>query len=89
MISGIAGDVAAGTFDHSNAFKISPLRGIRKTAPYFHDNSAKTLEDVLNHYEQFFLIGSDPDRPGGPQPPLIQLNEQDKRDIIAFMKLLD
>jgi cytochrome c peroxidase len=76
------------TFDHLNAFKISALRGIRHTAPYFHDNSARTLEDVLNHYERFFLIVSDPDGPG-PQEPLIVLTEQDKQDIIAFMKLLD
>ena len=78
----------ASTFDNLNAFKISPLRGIRHTAPYFHDNSAKTLEDVVEHYRQFFAIVSDPDGPG-PQPPLIQLTDQDKKDIVAFMKLLD
>jgi cytochrome c peroxidase len=88
LITGRADDTATFTFDQANAFKISPLRGIRKTAPYFHDNSAKTLEDVLDHYQQFFLIVSDPDGPG-PEQPLIQLNEQDKKDIIAFMKLLD
>jgi cytochrome c peroxidase len=88
LITGRADDIATLTFDHGNAFKISPLRGIRKTAPYFHDNSAKSLEDVLNHYEQFFLIVSDPDGPG-PAPALIQLNDQDKKDIIAFLKLLD
>jgi cytochrome c peroxidase len=91
LITGRADDAvdpAALTFDQANAFKISPLRGIRKTAPYFHDNSAKTLEDVLDHYEQFFLVVSDPDGPG-PEQPLIQLNDQDKKDIIAFLKLLD
>ena len=30
------------------------LRGIRRTAPYFHNNSAATLEDVVDHYVQFF-----------------------------------
>jgi cytochrome c peroxidase len=30
------------------------LRGIGRTAPYFHNNSAATLEDVLDHYEAFF-----------------------------------
>jgi cytochrome c peroxidase len=30
------------------------LRGIGKTAPYFHNNSAATLEDVLDHYDAFF-----------------------------------
>jgi cytochrome c peroxidase len=78
----------ASTFDHLNAFKISPLRGISRTAPYFHDNSAKTLEDVVEHYRLFFAIVTDIDGPG-PEPPLIQLTEQDKKDIVAFMKLLD
>jgi cytochrome c peroxidase len=59
LTTGRADDTVTVTFDHANAFKISPLRGIRKTAPYFDDNSAKTLADVLNHYQQFFLIVSD------------------------------
>ena len=90
LITGRADDFfpfPPGSFDHLNAFKISPLRGIRKTAPYFHDNSAKTLEDVAEHYRQFFLIVSDPDGP--VREPLIVLTEQDKKDIVAFMKLLD
>jgi len=33
---------------------IAPLHGIGKTAPYFHNNSAATLEDVVIHYEEFF-----------------------------------
>jgi len=35
-------------FDNPN------LRGISRTAPYFHNNTAATLEDVLEHYKQFF-----------------------------------
>ena len=31
------------------------LRGISKTAPYFHNNSAATMEEVLDHYDKFFL----------------------------------
>jgi cytochrome c peroxidase len=30
------------------------LRGIRKTAPYFHNNSAATLEEVVDHYIEFY-----------------------------------
>ena len=30
------------------------LRGIGRTAPYFHNNSAATLDDVLDHYDAFF-----------------------------------
>jgi cytochrome c peroxidase len=62
------------TFSNFEAFKIPQLRGISQTGPYFHDNSAKTLEDVMEHYDKFFGIGF--------------LNAQDKKDIVAFMKLL-
>jgi len=63
-----------------NAFKISQLRGVRNTAPYFHDNSAKSLEDVAAHYAKFFSFVT-----GGA----IVLTPQDQQDIVAFMKLLD
>jgi len=33
---------------------VTQLRGISRTAPYFHNNSAATLEEVLDHYEAFF-----------------------------------
>ena len=77
LLTGIVDDP---TLEHVNAFKISPLRGIRHTAPYFHDNSAKTLEDVAAHYAKFFNVAS-----GG----LITLTPEDEQDIVAFMKLLD
>jgi hypothetical protein len=62
-----------------NSFKIPILWGVKDTAPYFHDNSAKTLEDVAAHYAQFFLT-----IPG----PII-LSQQDQADIAAHMKLLE
>jgi cytochrome c peroxidase len=89
LITGRADDFVPfppGSFDHLNAFKIPQLRGIRHTAPYFHDNSARTLEDVVEHYKNFFLVVSDPE---GPAPPALVLTDQDKKDIVAFMKLLD
>jgi cytochrome c peroxidase len=46
LLSGNAAD--AGLFD------IPPLRGLAHTAPYFHNNSAATIEDVVIHYEEFF-----------------------------------
>jgi len=67
------------TFSNFNAFKIPQMRGIRDTGPYFHDNSAKTLEDVMAHYTTFFAIVT--------QGTLI-LTPQDQADIVAFMKLL-
>jgi cytochrome c peroxidase len=62
-----------------NAFKIPPLWAVERTAPYFHDNSAKTLEDVMRHYRTFFSIVTS---------GAIDLTEQDQADVIAFMKLL-
>jgi cytochrome c peroxidase len=80
----ITGD-GSDAFQSLNAFKIPTLWGVNKTAPYFHDNSAKTLEDVLRHYALFFAIVTDPAFDG--DPPVI-LTEQDQADIIAFLKLL-
>ena len=37
-------------------FKIRSLWNVKNTAPYFHDNSAKTLEDVIAHYKQLFIL---------------------------------
>ena len=35
-------------------FDVPSLRGISRTAPYFHNNTAATLEEVVEHYKQFF-----------------------------------
>jgi cytochrome c peroxidase len=72
-------------FEDPNAFKIPTLWGVTETAPYFHDNSAKTLEDVVKHYAKFFAIISTP--PGGGAPAIV-LSEQDQADLVAYMKLL-
>lgn len=64
-------------------FKIPTLWGIKDTAPYFHDNSARTLEDVVDHYNRLFQFIDD------QVPDLLPLlNDQDKTDIVAFLKLL-
>jgi hypothetical protein len=60
-------------------FKIPSLWGVKQTAPYFHDNSAKTLEEVAAFYTDLFA--NNPDFP-------VQLTAQDEADIVAFLKLL-
>ena len=85
LITGIGKE--SGQFDNVNAFKIPTLWGVSQTAPYFHDNSARTLEDVVAHYNKFFEVASDLDGPG-PQPALIVLTAQDQVDIVAYLKLL-
>jgi cytochrome c peroxidase len=64
-------------------FKIATLWGIKDTAPYFHDNSARTLEDVLHHYQRLFELIND------QVPELFPImTEQEQADVIAFLKLL-
>ena len=53
LLTGFAGG-AAGALDDWNKLDVPGLRGISKTAPYFHNNSAATLEEVVDHYIEFF-----------------------------------
>ena len=75
LVTGVLDDP---TLEHINAFKILPLRGVKRTAPYFHDNSAKTLEDVVRHYANFFFVVAG-----------IVLTPEDQQDIVAYLRLLD
>lgn len=60
-------------------FKIPSLWGVKQTAPYFHDNSVKTLEELAEFYADMFATG--PDFP-------VQLTAQDQVDMVAYLKLL-
>ena len=65
-------------------FKTPQLWGVKDTAPYFHDNSAKSLEEVLEQYAFFFTSNL-----GFPiTDSNILLTEQDIADIVAFLRLL-
>ena len=52
LLTGFVGGPAGQ--DDWNKFDVPGLRGISKTAPYFHNNSAATLEEVVDHYIEFF-----------------------------------
>jgi cytochrome c peroxidase len=60
-----------------NLFKTPTLWGVKHTAPYFHDNSAKTLEEVAEQYTVLFQTEAG-----------ITLTPQDEADIVAFLKLV-
>jgi cytochrome c peroxidase len=68
-----------------NFFKIPTLWGVKNTAPYFHDNSANTLEELMDHYEKHLatFLRSNVSYPT-PHVP----TAQDKADIVAYLKLL-
>ncbi len=77
-------------------FRAASLRNVEKTAPYMHDGSIATLEEVLDFYAAGGRnISSGPNAGDGRQNPFksslvgqISLNEQDKADLIAFLKTL-
>jgi cytochrome c peroxidase len=54
----VAGDpepvAVRGPTDDWQKLDVAPLLGIADTAPYFHNNSAVSLEEVVDHYEAFF-----------------------------------
>lgn len=68
-------------------FRVPSLRDVEKTGPYFHDGSAKTLEEAV------MLMAA-----GGKDNPnlssmfkvvrLANLTEQDKKDLVEFLKAL-
>ena len=37
-------------------FDVPTLFGVARTAPYFHDNSAATLDEVVRHYQALFEL---------------------------------
>jgi cytochrome c peroxidase len=64
------------------SFKTPTLREIRRTAPYMHDGSLKTLEDVVEHYSK-----------GGVANPQLDegifklnLSDQEKADLVTFLE---
>ena len=73
-------------------FKTPTLRNIELTAPYMHDGSLKTLEEVVDHYNNGGkLKATDPEPAGflsgGIRP--LNLSEQQKKDLVAFLKTLN
>ena len=77
-------------------FKVPTLRNVALTAPYFHDGSAATLDDVLDHYQAGGrTITSGPYAGNGNLSPLKdpliqprQMSAQDRADVIAFLQSL-
>ena len=64
------------------AFKTPTLRNVALTAPYFHDGSAATLEEVVSHYSLGGVL------PRDPILTQLGLHEQEQRDLVAFLHSL-
>jgi cytochrome c peroxidase len=73
----------------ANLFKIPTLWGVKDTAPYFHDNGAKTLRDAVTHYQRFFNFTEAQDPVGSRTlGGFIVLTDEDVDDIVAYLQLL-
>ena len=68
-----------------SAFKTPTLREIGRSAPYTHDGRFKTLEEVVNFYNQGGVKNPH-------QDPLIlplELTEDEKHDLVQFLRTLN
>jgi cytochrome c peroxidase len=91
---GMDGDKAedAGRFDKTKkiedtgAFKTPTLRDITKSAPYFHDGSMKTLEEVVD-----FMLGGGKDNKYLDKKNLEKrkATPAQKKNLLAFLKALE
>lgn len=67
----------------NGAFKTPGLRNVELRAPYFHDGSAATLEEVVDFYDR----GGDFHAPNqAPAVAPIGLTAQEKAALVAFLK---
>jgi len=76
MVTGVLADIGK--------FKTPTLRNIALTAPYMHDGSIKTLEEVVEYYDQ----GGEQNRFLDPAIFPLKLTEQEKKDLVIFMRSL-
>jgi cytochrome c peroxidase len=77
---------------------VTQLRGISRTASYFHNNSAATLEDVLDHYEALFRRAARLNPPPN-LPPILSsnglvidrgfLNVEERAALLAYLRKLE
>lgn len=66
-------------------FKTPSLRNIALTAPYMHDGSLQTLEEVVEYYDK----GGNQNRFQDPAIFPLNLTNQEKADLVAFMRALN
>jgi len=67
------------------AFKTPTLRDVARTAPYMHDGSLATLEDVVDFYSKGGNRNPNQDLRIRP----LNLSAEEKRQLVAFLKALN
>jgi cytochrome c peroxidase len=81
---------ATGLAQDKGKFKVVSLRNIELTAPYMHDGRFNTLEEVVDHYNTGIELSTtlDPALHQVYQEGGLALNDQNKQDLVAFLKTL-
>ena len=73
-------------------FKMSSLRNIEVTGPYMHDGRFDTLEEVIDHYSDDIVanpnLGNELEQGNGNNPIRPNFNNQERADLIAFLRTL-
>jgi cytochrome c peroxidase len=70
-------------------FRVPSLRNVAVTAPYMHDGSLATLQDVVDHYARGGRgHGAEADAAIDPVLRPLALDDGDKADLIAFLTAL-
>lgn len=64
-------------------FMIPSLRNVEITAPYFHNGGAKTLSEVLDHYQKVDSLTLNEETFA-----IREINQEEKEQLIAFLKTL-
>ena len=67
------------------SFKTPTLRDIARTAPYMHDGSLATLEDVVDFYNKGGIKNKNLDEKMKP----LDLSKAEQTDLVAFLKSLN
>ncbi len=70
--------------EDQGAFKTPTLREIPRTAPYMHDGSLATLEEVIEFYNR----GGNPNPYLDPELRPLQLTAEEKKSLLAFLRSL-
>ncbi len=71
---------------HFGEFKVPGLRGLVASAPYFHDGSAASIEDVVRHYSELDAGRLHAD--GARLLQALRLTPLQAADLAAFLKTL-
>jgi mono/diheme cytochrome c family protein len=66
-------DAAYAQRTRNKGYRTTPLRGLWQHPPYFHDGSAKELDDVVDHYDEVRKL---------------QLTSGQKKELVEYLKTL-